>query len=819
MPGATSGSTSRPGSVPPKSSGRCCGRRRCRRPQTPRRRRRSHPSSSASGASFLRRTDPPTSRPPGARAADALLRQDAATAAEAEEALRRLLLELDVREIHGFAAAAVRESRKLESTAPAEAKRRAEFAHALAPSLPLTHLQLLRVQLAADPMAVGTLVDMAAHTIDEILFSDPRTGRLVVLDLAVALAAALLVAGGIALLFLAAGHARNVLHAFHHLFPRGVSRLQTGLLLGMLVLLPLALGLGPLASGGRRARRAVAPCRSRRARRAGRLAGRVHAFARRGGPARAVPRLGRDACRVAVRGGERRRLPHRARDVDQAHEPGAHPATLYVAARSVKRLGDLDEAEALYLRALDLRPRWPEAMVNLGNVRFLRGDLEGAEALYARAIDLDPALAPAYFDLSRVHYDRANITLGQAARARAVELDPSLVERYALGEKDAAAANQYVIDVPLPESDLDDAAIRGDEGDRIARQLGEALVGAAAHARHGRFGRRVRRASRRGSRAAGAARAKSPELLALRQAGVRRVRSRVHRRLALRPVPQRLRRRAAVDTGARERKERAARAYHTRRSAWLHAGALAFAAPFLSGRRCARGALVLVAGWFLALLAFVPGGVVLPTYGGWPLEWKLLPIGCCSCRLRALGARRRQAGRLADGAQGHAQGLRHRRHPPADRPAGEDRHPAPRSERGGGPRLLRRRQRRPAPSTQAGKKKDLIGTMLVRAELITEQQLEHALETQRRTLKRLGDVLVSGPRSTREKFAQMVQLQTTETLYRLFTWKSGTYEFEQARSSPTGAIAPIRARVRADGGLPHGRRVAAREEEDHQLRA
>ena len=41
------------------------------------------------------------------------------------------------------------------------------------------------------------------------------------------------------------------------------------------------------------------------------------------------------------------------------------------------------------------------------------------------------------------------------------------------------------------------------------------------------------------------------------------------------------------------------------------------------------------------------------------------------------------------------------------------------------------------------RKKELIGNMLVRAELISESQLESALEIQRRTLKRLGDVLVS----------------------------------------------------------------------------
>jgi hypothetical protein len=41
------------------------------------------------------------------------------------------------------------------------------------------------------------------------------------------------------------------------------------------------------------------------------------------------------------------------------------------------------------------------------------------------------------------------------------------------------------------------------------------------------------------------------------------------------------------------------------------------------------------------------------------------------------------------------------------------------------------------------KKKDLLGTLLVRAELITEQQLEQALEMQKRTLQRIGDVLVT----------------------------------------------------------------------------
>lgn len=62
------------------------------------------------------------------------------------------------------------------------------------------------------------------------------------------------------------------------------------------------------------------------------------------------------------------------------------------------------------------------------------------------------------------------------------------------------------------------------------------------------------------------------------------------------------------------------------------------------------------------------------------------------------------------------------------------------------------------------KKKELLGDMLVRAELINERQLQHALEEQRRTLRRLGVVLVASAAVTRERLREVAQLQTTETL-------------------------------------------------------
>lgn len=90
-------------------------------------------------------------------------------------------------------------------------------------------------------------------------------------------------------------------------------------------------------------------------------------------------------------------------------------------------------------------------------------------------------------------------------------------------------------------------------------------------------------------------------------------------------------------------------------------------------------------------------------------------------------------------------------------------------------------------------RKHLIGTMLLKADLLTEQQLEFALETQKRTLQRLGDVLTSQGVITAEKFKQMVQLQTNEMLFRLFSWKSGTYEFEAVDVEPEASITPLRA--------------------------
>ncbi|AKU90595.1 DUF4388 domain-containing protein [Vulgatibacter incomptus] len=92
------------------------------------------------------------------------------------------------------------------------------------------------------------------------------------------------------------------------------------------------------------------------------------------------------------------------------------------------------------------------------------------------------------------------------------------------------------------------------------------------------------------------------------------------------------------------------------------------------------------------------------------------------------------------------------------------------------------------------RRRDLLGRMLVRAELLSDAQLEAALDEQKRTLKRLGDILVESGAMTRELLREMTRLQAQETLYRLFSWKSGTYRFEQVEVAwDKESFTPIRS--------------------------
>lgn len=75
-------------------------------------------------------------------------------------------------------------------------------------------------------------------------------------------------------------------------------------------------------------------------------------------------------------------------------------------------------------------------------------------------------------------------------------------------------------------------------------------------------------------------------------------------------------------------------------------------------------------------------------------------------------------------------------------------------------------------------KADLLGNIMVRARVLSQAQLDDALAQQQRTMRRLGDILVELAAVDRATLKEFARLQTTETIYRVFSWKAGTYEFQ-----------------------------------------
>ena len=76
-------------------------------------------------------------------------------------------------------------------------------------------------------------------------------------------------------------------------------------------------------------------------------------------------------------------------------------------------------------------------------------------------------------------------------------------------------------------------------------------------------------------------------------------------------------------------------------------------------------------------------------------------------------------------------------------------------------------------------RRDRIGDVLVRAGLLTQEQLDKALEVQTHEPDRkLGEVLVSTGLITHEDLTRYIRLQIEDAIYHLFTWSRGSFFFE-----------------------------------------
>src|SRR5256886_11146729 len=72
-----------------------------------------------------------------------------------------------------------------------------------------------------------------------------------------------------------------------------------------------------------------------------------------------------------------------------------------------------------------------------------------------------------------------------------------------------------------------------------------------------------------------------------------------------------------------------------------------------------------------------------------------------------------------------------------------------------------------------------LGHVLIKSGLLTQDQLNRALEIQKETLQRLGFILTHYGIISSDALRHAIQLQILQIVYRLFRWKDGDYHFSQ----------------------------------------
>jgi tetratricopeptide (TPR) repeat protein len=323
-------------------------------------------------------------------------------------------------------------------------------ARRLSPEVALFHLEAAWQSFRASPWALGEvfgpLGDAAASA-----WRDPLTRNRWLANGLLGLLLGLGLAIAVFVVVQCLRYLRLFLHDFHHLFPRGAARIQTGILAGILLLLPVflragllvslltwllvawiyqtwrerilsmacaaVLGLSPLAL-----EQVVGALELPRSPIADLLA-----VERGPAPADSLARL-------------RMGLEARPRD----------PSLLASLGGFHKRAGDLGRARELLERAVESRPEAAFLHNNLGNVYFLQGETGPALERYKRATDLEPALATGYFNMSRAFFRTLQLEKGKQARQQAIQLDQELM-RELTRRAESGQANGVVADLPLPD--------------------------------------------------------------------------------------------------------------------------------------------------------------------------------------------------------------------------------------------------------------------------------------------------------------------------------------------------------------------------------
>lgn len=90
----------------------------------------------------------------------------------------------------------------------------------------------------------------------------------------------------------------------------------------------------------------------------------------------------------------------------------------------------VDEAEAAYMRALELDPRLSCAYTNLGNLRYRSGAVDDARALYEKALELEPDQPEAYYNLGYLAYEEGEVGTATRLFRKAIALEPDFSDAH-----------------------------------------------------------------------------------------------------------------------------------------------------------------------------------------------------------------------------------------------------------------------------------------------------------------------------------------------------------------------------------------------------
>ncbi|MCZ6559781.1 MAG: tetratricopeptide repeat protein [Gammaproteobacteria bacterium] len=98
---------------------------------------------------------------------------------------------------------------------------------------------------------------------------------------------------------------------------------------------------------------------------------------------------------------------------------------LYLLAFSHQRLGNYDNAEEYYLRALDLNPDYLAGWIHLGQVYLDDQQADQAEAAFLRALEIDPDSAAALTGLARFHIAKREFASAIERLQMALDIQPT----------------------------------------------------------------------------------------------------------------------------------------------------------------------------------------------------------------------------------------------------------------------------------------------------------------------------------------------------------------------------------------------------------